>query len=999
MLSILISLAEIGVYAQDDQRVLTGKILDVTGNPLVGVTISLTGNYTDLVGTTTDFNGEYKALVPEGTTKVAYRYMGFVTQEINLLNQSEINITLEEDIGLLNEIVVVGYGTQEKKDVTGAMSTVKSEDFNAGVMSNPTELIQGKATGVQITPSSGEPGAAVSVNIRGASSVRGNNGPLYVIDGVPLGGGAASGGSVGGGSQAPKDPLNFLNPDDIESIDILKDASATAIYGSRGANGVVMITTKKAKNQEGKVSYSAYGGMAWVRKKIDLLSADDWRLSRALLAEKTTDLSFLDYDYGGSTNWQDEVFRTAYSQNHNVSVTGASETGNYLASLGYMNQEGVIQGSGMNRLTGRLNINQDLLNGRWKVGFNLSASNINDQYAPLGTGNGSGDTGANNLIGNTLRGNPTMPIYNDDGSFFQTATDINPLALIHLIKDESVTDRYLSNITSDFKIIEGLNYNLSIAYDRSTSKRKGSRSKELINEQNGVGTINNNQNTNVTFENFLTYTKTFDRHNFTLMGGYSYQRFSYEFDGMYVNNFFSSIVDYADNLTQATNKQASDVWSGGGASELQSYFGRFNYSFGDKYLITASMRADGSTKFPQKNKYGYFPSAALGWRISEEAFLKGSDVISNLKLRGGWGQTGNQEIPEYIPLLIYNPETVVIDGEPTKAYQGAHDPNSEVKWETTTQSNIGIDFGLFGDKISGTLDYFHKSTTDLLFKKDVPPPALFPIRYENLPAELINEGFEASLKVYWYTKGDWEWSSNVNFTMLSNVIQGLENDAVKTGRLNGPGITSTQVQVIENNYPLQTFYTREYLGIDGEGFNTYRGVNGETTSVSSNAAETYLGSPHPDYMWSFNNTVTFKNLDFTVFIDAKHGQYVYNNTAHAFYNKQVLAQAGNTTYANLLSAKNFDQEAVTSSEYVENASFIRLSNVTLGYNFKAREVSWLSGARIYVSGQNLFVMTDYTGFDPEVNTSMDVNGYPSFGIDYTSYPRPATVILGINVNL
>ncbi|MBB6463292.1 SusC/RagA family TonB-linked outer membrane protein [Flammeovirga kamogawensis] len=982
------------VFAQEDFT-LTGLVVDENNEPLIGVTVALIGDFETPIGTTTDFDGNYKILVPEGVTGVSFRYMGYETQTFDLTNQTNISVTLKEDIDVLNEVVVVGYGTQEKKDVTGAMSSVDREDFNSGVMSNPTELIQGRATGVQITPSSGEPGAAVSVNIRGTSSVRGNNGPLYVIDGVPLGGGAAASGSVGGGNQAPKDPLNFLNPDDIESIDILKDASATAIYGSRGSNGVVMITTKKAKNQEGKVSYSAYGGMAWVRKKIDLLSSDDWRLSRALIAQSTGDLSFLDWDYGGNTNWQDEIFRTAYSQNHNLSVSGGSETGNYLASLGYMDQEGVIESSGMKRLTGRLNIEQRLLDDRWKVGFNLSASTINDTYAPLGTGSGTGDTGANNLIGSALRGNPTMPIYNEDGSYFQTPTDVNPVALINLINDESVTDRYLANVTSDFKIIEGLHYNLSIAYDRSNAQRKGSRSKDLQSETNGTGTISNNQNTNFSIENFVTYSKTINKHDFSVMGGFSYQKFDYEFNGMYVDNFFSSAVDYADNLNQAANKQASSVWSGGGSSELQSYFGRFNYSFNDKYLITASMRADGSTKFGDNNKYGYFPSAALGWRISEEAFLYNSDVVSNLKLRGGWGQTGNQEIPDHIPLMIYNPVTV----NDEKTYEPDHQPNEDIKWETTTQANIGVDFGFFNDKISGTLDYFHKSTTDLLFKVDLTPPALATVGYVNLPAQLINKGFEASLKVYWITDGDWEFSSNVNFTMIENNIQGLDNDAVRTGRLNGPGISSTQVQVIQDNYPLQTFYTREFRGFDQEGYSKYTNAEGGTTGSADAAVERHLGSPHPDYMWSLNNTLKYKSIDFSVFIDAKHGQNIYNNTAHAFYNKRMLSQAGNTTYANLMSEKNLDQEAITSSEFIEDATFLRLSNITLGYNFNTSNISWMSGARIYATGQNLFVWTNYTGYDPEVNASMDVNGYPSFGIDYTSYPRPSTVIIGINVNL
>jgi TonB-linked SusC/RagA family outer membrane protein len=961
------------------QTSVSGKVTDPLGETLPGVNILIQGTTS---GTVTDYEGNYKLTLGQDQNVLVFSSLGYQSQTIEVGNQSVIDITMIEDVEQLQEIVVVGYGTQEKKDVTGAMSSLGQEDFNTGVVSNPLEMIQGRATGVQITQSSGAPGAAVSVKIRGNGSIRSNNNPLYVVDGVPISAGDVSpaGSAAGdlGGTQA-QNPLNFLNPDDIESVDILKDASATAIYGSRGANGVIMITTKKGKKGAAQINYSGYASVSQVRKKIDVLSADDWRSARVALAAETGNLSYLDHDYGASTDWQDEIFRNAISQNHGVSISGGSETGNYRASIGYMDQEGIVESSSMKRLSARINVNQTLIEDRLNVGLNLTATNVRDQAAPIGDGGGIGG----DVIYNALTANPTWPVKNDDGTYYQFSdVDRNPVAMINLYDDQTQTDRILGNVTADLKIIEGLHLHVNMGADKSSSRRAINFDKELLFMPYGYGELRNNYAVNYLMEDYLQYNKSFGGSEFSVMAGYSYQYFETTWNSSVARGFSTSAILPTDNMGSTDGTIIPQVYSGGKITELQSVYGRVNYSYKDKYLVTASVRMDGSSRFGGNNKYGYFPSAALGWRISEEAFLSNIDVVNNLKLRAGYGETGNQEFDDYIYMQIYSRSST------TGGIELSQVQNEDIQWESTKQINVGLDFGLYQDRITGTLDYFDRRTTNMLYFNPEPAPSIVPYAWKNLDAVLINKGIEASVTVNWLNSTDWSWSTTANFTMIDNTMEDFVAAGIQTGQLNGPGLTATPTQVLENGYASQTFKLREFEGYDDEG-----------NSVYANDGElAYVGNPYSDFDFSLSNSVKYKNFDFSFFFDAKQGNMVYNNTANALFNKSALGQAKNITYDELNAPRSLSDPSLPSTKYLEDASFIRLTNVTLGYNIPVKSGSLIRNPRVYVTGQNLFVITDYSGFDPEVNTNKALNGIPSAGIDYTSYPRPRIFLVGFNVN-
>lgn len=970
-------LVTITAYSQD-KRVVSGTIVDDTGEALPGVNILIKGT-TD--GTISDMTGNYSLQVPEDGGVLLFSFIGYLTKEVELNNQEVIDVTLQTDVEQLEEVVVIGYGTIKKSDVTGAMTSLGEESFNRGIMSNPLEMIQGRASGVQITPSSGEPGAAISIKIRGTGSVRSGNGPLYVVDGVPLGGGDVSPAGTGahdlGGSQA-KNPLNFLNPADIESIDILKDASATAIYGSRGANGVVLITTKRGQSGDATINYTSNVSISQIREKMDLLSANDWRDARIQLAVATGETSYAtEHDFEANTDWQDEIFRTAISQNHGISISGGSEKGNYRASIGFMDQQGIVESSAMQRLSARINLNQKLLNDKLDFGLNLTSSNVRDENAPVGNGGGIGG----DVIKNALTANPTWPIRNPDGSYFQLSeTDRNPVAMIDLYDDKTETDRTLGNISLKLNIAKGLNFNTNLGVDKSRATRTINFSDELIYVNNAYGEIRYNESLNYLMENFATYDFNMGTSNFNVMAGYSYQYFETSWHSMVGEGYPTQEILPTSNIGGTTGEIQDQIYSGGRITELQSFYARLNYDYSNKYLLTASFRRDGSSRFGPKRRYGNFPSLALAWRLSEEGFLKGSSIVNNLKLRLGYGQTGNQEFDDYLFVQIYH-QAGLGGVQLVQVY------NPYIQWESTTQYNVGLDFGLWKDRVYGTLDYFYKSTEDLLFQDLTPDPAITPRAWGNLPGQLVNKGLEASVTVNWLNNTDWSWSSTVNFTMIDNVIEDFKSQGIYTGALNGPGLTANNVQQIVNGQPSQVFYLRQFEGFDSEG-----------SSVFANEQElAYSGSPYSDFEFSINNTLKYKNFDLSIFIDSKQGGQIYNNTANAYFSKISLGQAKNVTYDAIYDGSSLTDTPVASTRFLEDASFIRLSNVTIGWNIPAK-AKWMNNPRLYLTGQNLLLLTNYSGFDPEVNTDKTVDGIPSAGIDYTSYPRPRIVQLGFNVN-
>lgn len=963
----------------------TGIVKDEQGEPMIGVSVQVKGK---TEGTVTDIDGNYTLPTEDGATLI-FSYIGYKKQEKKAM--PSMAVILNPDAEELNEVVVVGYGTMKKSDLTGSVSAVKSKDFNKGLVTSPSQLIQGRVSGVNITNNGGEPGGGVTIRVRGSNSIRSGQDPLYVVDGVPLDVSddqQPSGASIAGvGSSASKNPLNFLNPDDIESIDILKDASATAIYGARGANGVIMITTKKGSEGQSKVSYSAYASLSHLPKQYDVLSADRYR---SFGEEKGVKID----DGGASTNWQDEIFRTAFAQNHNLSLSGGFKGGSYRASLGYQNQEGIVKRSGMEKYTGRFYVNQKTFNDRLNLEASITATRTNDRRVPIGESGGfEGD-----VLLSALKVNPTYPVYNEDGSYFQKSKDVrNPVAMINLTNDRTQTDRLLANIAGTIDIWKDLKYKMNVAFDEMKATRKVTQNKELIYlTDKGTVDINNVEGSSFLIENYLTYNFNIGKkHRFNLLAGHSYQHFRNYRYGMSVNGFEVDNIDYIYDLAFGKNKQIVGT-SNVTVNELQSFFGRVNYNLMEKYLLTVNFRADGSTKFGENNKYGLFPSAALAWRMSEEEFIKKLDFFDNLKLRTSWGITGNQEIPNKISqILLGSTGGAIMDGgaNVVPGITLTRTPNPDLKWERTEQINAGIDFGIFNNRLTGTIDYFSKTTKDVLLEVYSIAPAPTTMVWQNVPGmKILNRGWEIGLNGVLITNKDWQWNAGVNFSRIKNKVENLPMSSITTGKPSGPGIDGFTSQVIKSGYPIGTFWGYEFLGFDEKGKSIY------ATDENGKRIEKCIGSAQPDFTINFNTNLSWRNFDLSLFFNGVVGNDVYNNLANVLDNLSMFSKGFNTTNHATTLPESLDNVLDYSSRYIEDGSYLRLGSATLGYNVPLKSKKWISNLRLTLTGNNLFVITSYSGYDPEVNANRVSNGVPSLGIGWTTYPMSRSYSFGATVD-
>lgn len=968
------------------QRALTGVVRTPDGSPLPGATVYEKGTTN---GTITDFDGNFTLNVSQPSATIVFSFIGMTTVEVNYTGQATMDVVLEEETIGLEEVVAVGYGVQRRADQTGATSRLTEENMNKSIATSPVEMMQGRVSGVNIIQNSGEPGAGMTVRVRGSHSIRSGQEPLYVVDGVPLDNAdiTPNGGTSAGINESSNlNPLSFLNPEDIESIDILKDASSTAIYGARGANGVVLITTKKGTRGEATLNYDGYAGVSQIREKLDLLSAADFR------SYTKPDGTRLE-DRGASTDWQDEIFATGITQSHNLSFGGGTENFTYQTSLGYLDQEGIIESTGMEKLNGRISVTQKAFDGRLNLEGSLIASHIEDNRAPIGeTGGFEGD-----LILSALKLNPTNPIFNEDGTYNQPAIDRrNPVAMINLFDDQTKTDRVLANMSAEFEIIPNLKYRLNLGLDRTVAERRVNQDQELIYLVNdGEADINATTASNRLIENYVTYLMNMgEDHSFNFLLGHAYQFFKVSTSELNVNGFTVEDVKYTDELQYGSFSNAL-VNSSAVERELQSFFGRVNYSYLDKYLFTVTGRLDGSSKFGENDKYGFFPSAALAWRISEEDFMEGNTLFSNLKLRLGWGLTGNQEIPEKISLLAVGTQTNAngyINGELVPGITYIRTPNPDIQWETTMQTNIGLDFGFLDNRISGTIDFFNKKTEDVLLEIPSKQPSPTASQWLNVPdLEIINNGIELGLDGMLIDQNDLTLEVGVNFTYINNEVKNLPVQLIETGVASGQGLSDTRVQIITNGQPVGTFYGLVFEGLDTNGISTYK------TDENGVAVREYLGSALPDFTYSFNAALTFKNFDFSMFWYGSGGNKVYNNTANALFFKGPLNNGFNVTQEVLASDESPNNSNAFSSRFIEDASFLRFANATIGYRFNTTGIDWIKGARVYVTGNNLLVITDYNGFDPEVSVDANVNNVPSLGIDYTSFPKARTFTLGVSV--
>lgn len=964
----------------------TGVVIDETGEPLIGVSVQAKGTSN---GTITDMDGKYTLRTDEGKT-IVFSYVGYKRMEQKAGSQMKVQMT--SDAELLNEVVVVGYGTMKKSDLTGSVAAVKSKDFNKGLVTSPTQLIQGRVSGVNITNNGGEPGGGVTIRVRGSNSIRSGQDPLYVVDGVPLDVSSdqqPSGANVAGvGGNGSKNPLNFLNPDDIESIDVLKDASATAIYGARGANGVIMVTTKKGLEGQSKVSYSAYGSISDLPKQYPMLSAARYR---EFAKEKGVTIE----DGSADTNWQDEIFRTAMSHNHNLSIGGGFKNGSYRASIGYQNQQGIVDRTGMEKYTGRFYVSQKTFNNRLQIEASLTATRTNDQRVPIGESGGfEGD-----VLLSALKVNPTYPVYNEDGSYFQKSKDVrNPVAMIKLTDDKTQTDRVLANLTGTLEIWKELKYKMNVAFDEMKATRKVTQDQKLIYlSDKGTVDINNVEASSFLIENYLTYNFNIKKnHHFNLLAGHSFQKFRNYRYGISENGFDVDNIDYIYDLALGKYKQIEGN-SNITVNELQSFFGRINYNLMDKYLLTANFRADGSTKFGDNNKYGYFPSAALAWRMSEEAFIKKLNVFDNLKLRLSWGITGNQEIPNKISQIMLgtNGGSAILDGG-SNVVQGitlTRTPNPDLKWERTEQIDLGLDFAFFNNRLSGTVDLFSKVTRDVLLEVYAISPAPTSMVWTNVPdMKIVNKGIEIGLNGVIIDNKDWTWSLGANFSAIKNEVKNLPMTSITTGKPSGPGIDGFTSQVIKSGYPIGTFWGYNFLGFDEAGKSIYE------VDENGKKVEKCIGNAQPDFSLNFNTNLTWKQFDLGLFFNSVVGNDVYNNLANVLDNMTLFSKGFNTTENATHLPEAMDNVLDYSSRYIEDGSYLRLSSATLGYTVPLKSKKWISNLRLTLTGNNLFVITGYSGYDPEVNAGRINNGVPSLGIGWTSYPMARSFSFGVSVD-
>lgn len=969
------------------QITATGVVKDENGEPLIGVSVQVKGTST---GAITDMDGKFSVKADSGQPLV-FSYIGYKRMESKAA--ADMNILMASDTEMLNEVVVVGYGTMKKSDLTGSVAAVKSKDFNKGLVTSPSQLIQGRVSGVNITNNGGEPGGGVTIRVRGSNSIRSGQDPLYVVDGVPLDTSEdqqPSGASIAGvGGNAVKNPLNFLNPDDIESIDVLKDASATAIYGARGANGVIMVTTKKGSEGQAKVSYSAYGSISSLPKQYPMLSAAQYR---SFASEKGVTIE----DGGANTNWQDEIFRTAYSHNHNLSISGGMKNGSYRASLGFQDQEGIVERTGMKKYTGRFYISQKTFNNRLNLEASVTATRTNDQRVPLGESGGfEGD-----VLLSALKVNPTYPVYNTDGTYFQKSKDVrNPVAMINLTDDKTQTDRVLANITGTLDLWKDLKYKMNIAFDEMKASRKVTQDAALIYmTDKGTVDINNVEGSSFLIENYLTYNFNIGtNHRFNLLAGHSYQKFRNYRYGFSENGFDIDGIDYIYNLTYGKYTQMignSNIT----VNELQSYFGRINYNLMDKYLLTVNFRADGSTKFGDNNKYGFFPSAALAWRMSEEQFIKKLNFFDNLKFRFSWGVTGNQEIPNKISRILLGTgsgDGAILDGG-TLVVPGItlkRTPNPNLKWERTEQLNLGFDFSIFNNRLSGTIDYFSKNTRDVLLEVYSISPAPTTNVWSNVPdMKIVNRGWEIGLNGVLIDSKNWQWSVGANFSKIKNEVKDLPMSYLPTGKPSGPGIDGFTSQVIRSGYPIGTFWGYNFLGFDENGKSRYE------LDENGKKVEKCIGNAQPDFSINFNTSVAYKNFDLSLFFNGVVGNDIYNNLANVMDNLSLFSKGFNTTVNATKAPEALDNVLDYSSRYIEDGSYLRLSSATLGYTLPLKKNNWVSNVRLTLTGNNLFVITGYSGYDPEVNAGRTTNGVPSLGIGWTTYPMARSFSFGVAID-
>ncbi|HKA57455.1 MAG TPA: SusC/RagA family TonB-linked outer membrane protein [Gemmatimonadales bacterium] len=1010
-----------GLAAQNGT--IRGQVKDsTTQQALQGVTVRIDALQREAQ---TGTDGSFSLDVPAGTHVVRATRIGYapVQQSVTVTAgaTSDVQLGLVPQASLLEAVVVTGYGTTRREAVTGAVSTVDAAAANVGVKTNVDQMMQGRAAGVEIIQNNGEPGAGSQILIRGGSSISNTNEPLYVIDGVPVINVPTEPPSYGIGGQAPpaRNPLNMLNPQDIASITILKDASSTAIYGSRAANGVVLIETKKGTKGGGPtVEFSAYVAAASAAKSLDVLNGSEYRsfvTDQVALFNTDTAAGIpvdsargLDPQHAanlGSANtaWEKEVTRSAVTQNYDVSFTGGGEDTRYRASLNYMNQPGVAIANGLERLQGALNATHNAFDNKLRFGVNITASRVNNKYITFEqTGGFEGG-----VFQNVAIFNPTKPVMVTDSTgthYYEVvgSTSVrNPVALANQVSDEGSTSRVIGNATADYDLATGLTAHVTLGGDHSG----GSRQLYYPNENpvgqalgGGLARQYDLDNTTGTIQTLLTYNKPFgDNNTLDVLGGYEYNKFT---SNLFMAEGIGFITDAFsfNNLGAARTRNDSSFaqdW------KLVSFLSRANVGIKDKYFLTGILRYDGSSKFAQGHKWAAFPGISGSWKLSSENFMSGSP-FSDLRLRLGWGRQGNPGIAPYQSLVTYqggSGANYPWGDAPANGVIPTGNGNPDLKWEQTDQYNVGIDFGLGGNRFAGSIDYYVKNTSDLLLNVQVPPPAFSSTSLQNV-GKLKNSGFELSLDWLAVSKPSMTWRTGLVFATYRNKVEDLgPYTFLRSGSVSGQGQSDQWSQRIMPGQPLGTFFGPVFLGVDANGKQLFRCAgtsggctNGQTTTPQA-SDYAIIGNANPDFSFGLTNALNKGKWNLSFLIRGAMGLDVFNNTALVYSTKGNALQDKNFLRPALSDPTGLHEPAIFSSRWVESASFVRLQNITLEYNLDLPMLTRNArSARVYVSGDNLLTLTGYSGLDPEVYANA---GLASRGVDYLSYPRPRLVTGGI----
>jgi TonB-linked SusC/RagA family outer membrane protein len=1005
--------------AQAGTGSVSGRVIDSASNqPLVSVSVRVVGT---TAGALTRNDGTYTiAGLRPGAAQVRATRIGFAAkvEPVTVVAGQSVtaNFVLTAQAAVLSDLIITGYGAQRRESITGSVSTVNADQANVGVIANANQLMQGRVAGVQMTTNNGEPGGGVQVRIRGGTSITASNDPLYVIDGVPLQNEATvAGANINGVNAAlPRNPLNSINPNDIESITVLKDASATAIYGSRGANGVVLVQTKRGARGNSTLEYDTYVAASTAARHLDFLTGDQYRsFVQQQIAANALPAGQAALNGTANTNWETAVLHTGYAQNHNVAFSGGTQQTNYRASLNYFDQKGVVIDNGLRRYQGRLNGHTSAIDGKINLDANLTASRLNNRF--LADENGGGFTGG--VFTNMAIFNPTLPIRTVDSvtnqlKFYEMGAGSqsvrNPVGLLEQIQDQAPENRVLGNVTGTLLLMDGLTAQTTLGADYTNSVRQTyiPRNSPIGAEFNGVARQAEKSLQNLNFQQLLTATpKLGDKQELEVVGGYEYSSFNNNGFDATMQGFVTDAFEW-NNLGAGTQAGSPVPTSYIQQSKLVSFFSRANYGYAGKYYLTGVFRRDGSSVLAEGHKWATFPAISASWRINNEDFMKGSR-FSTLALRAGWGRQGNQAVKPYATQLLLrtdNGAKYAFGGSAvTTGLSASQVQNPNLKWETSQQTNIGLDWGIKNDRFTGVIDVYQKRTNDLLLTVPVPQPAVVSTQIQNV-GSVQNRGLEATLDARIFDAANKSFTSGLVFSLERNKILSL-GDApyIETGAVFGQGQSGRNSQRLIPGQPLGTFWGAKFLRVNGQGQQVFACkststgcTNGETIAPTGDD-EMIIGNANPKFSLGLRSNGGWGHFDASWLWRGEFGKDVFNNTALVYATKGNAKSSRNFLASALNDGIGINEPAIYSSHWIENGRFVRLQNATVGYTFALPGLGGGRTTRVYLSGDNLLLFTPYTGYDPEVFTDANVNGVATRGIDYLTYPRSRTFTMGAHV--